>query len=142
MVKEKKVEFGIEITKPWSKEMYAHNEELAEDLKEWILDMWHEAYTLSKESYDDFLEDDQEGLDFGESDPHNFNETMINICEAVTYYNFGSGFTVDDIADEVEKEIEAAAFWRLKEIAEELEIDMVEEFGAGFVGLKQPANFF
>jgi len=136
MVKEKKVEFGIEITKPWSKEMYAHNEELAEDLKEWILDMWHEAYTLSKESYDDFLEDDQEGLDFGESDPHNFNETMINICEAVTYYNFGSGFTVDDIADEVEKEIEAAAFWRLKEIAEELEIDMVEEFGAGFVGLK------
>ena len=136
MVKEKKVEFGIEITKPWSKEMYAHNEELAEDLKEWILDMWHEAYTLSKESYDDFLEDDQEGLDFGESDPHNFNETMINICEAVTYYNFGSGFTVDDIADEVEKEIEAAAFWRLKQIAEELEIDMVEEFGAGFVGLK------
>ena len=136
MVKEKKVEFGIEITKPWSKEMYVHNDELAEDLKEWIFDMWDEAYTLSKESYDDFLEDDQEGLEFGDSDPHNFNETMINICEAVTYYNFGGGYTVDDIADEVEKEIEAAAFWRLKEIAEELEIDMVEEFGAGFVGLK------
>ena len=136
MVKEKKVEFGIEITKPWSKEMYAHNEELAEDLKEWILDMWDEAYTLSKESYDDFLEDDQEGLEFGDSDPHNFNETMINICEAVTYYNFGGGYTVDDIADEVEKELMTAAFWRLKEIAEELEIDMVEEFGAGFVGLK------
>ena len=136
MVKEKKVEFGIEITKPWSKEMYVHNDELADDLKEWILDMWDEAYTLSKESYDDFLEDDQEGLDFGDSDPHNFNETMINICEAVTYYNFGGGYTVDDIADEVEKELMTAAFWRLKEIAEELEIDMVEEFGAGFVGLK------
>ena len=136
MAKVKKVEFGIEITKPWSKEMYVHNDELAEDLKEWIFDMWDEAYTLSKESYDDFLEDDQEGLEFGDSDPHNFNETMINICEAVTYYNFGGGYTVDDIADEVEKEIEAAAFWRLKEIAEELEIDMVEEFGAGFVGLK------
>ena len=136
MVKEKKVEFGIEITKPWSKEMYVHNDELAEDLKEWIFDMWDEAYTLSKESYDDFLEDDQEGLEFGDSDPHNFNETMINICEAVTYYNFGGGYTVDDIADEVEKELMTAAFWRLKEIAEELEIDMVEEFGAGFVGLK------
>ena len=136
MAKVKKVEFGIEITKPWSKEMYTHNDELADDLKEWILDMWDDAYTLSKESYDDFLEDDQEGLEFGDSDPHNFNETMINICEAVTYYNFGGGYTVDDIADEVEKEIEAAAFWRLKEIAEELEIDMVEEFGAGFVGLK------
>ena len=136
MVKEKKVEFGIEITKPWSKEMYTHNDELADDLKEWIFDMWDEAYTLSKESYDDFLEDDQEGLEFGDSDPHNFNETMINICEAVTYYNFGGGYTVDDIADEVEKELMTAAFWRLKEIAEELEIDMVEEFGAGFVGLK------
>ena len=128
--------YGIEITKPWSKEMYAHNDELADDLKDWLIDMWDEAYQLSKESYDDFLEDDQEGLEFGDSDPHNFNETMINICEAVTYYNFGGGYTVDDIADEVEKEIEAAAFWRLKEIAEELEIDMVEEFGAGFVGLK------
>ena len=136
MTKVKKVEFGIEITKPWSKEMYVHNDELADDLKEWILDMWDEAYTLSKESYDDFLEDDQEGLEFGDSDPHNFNETMINICEAVTYYNFGGGYTVDDIADEVEKELLTAAFWRLKEIAEELEIDMVEEFGAGFVGLK------
>ena len=136
MAKVKKVEFGIEITKPWSKEMYAHNEELADDLKDWLIDMWDEAYQLSKESYDDFLEDDQEGLEFGDSDPHNFNETMINICEAVTYYNFGGGYTVDDIADEVEKELLTAAFWRLKEIAEELEIDMVEEFGAGFVGLK------
>jgi len=136
MAKVKKVEFGIEITKPWSKEMYAHNDELADDLKDWLFDMWDEAYTLSKESYDDFLEDDQEGLEFGDSDPHNFNETMINICEAVTYYNFGGGYTVDDIADEVEKELMTAAFWRLKEIAEELEIDMVEEFGAGFVGLK------
>ena len=136
MAKVKKVEFGIEITKPWSKEMYAHNEELADDLKDWVIDMWDEAYQLSKESYDDFLEDDQEGLEFGDSDPHNFNETMINICEAVTYYNFGGGYTVDDIADEVEKELMTAAFWRLKEIAEELEIDMVEEFGAGFVGLK------
>tara|TARA_R100000152_G_C6652563_1_gene93760 strand:+ start:143 stop:553 length:411 start_codon:yes stop_codon:yes gene_type:complete len=136
MAKVKKVEFGIEITKPWSKEMYAHNEELADDLKDWLIDMWDEAYQLSKESYDDFLEDDQEGLEFGDSDPHNFNETMINICEAVTYYNFGGGYTVDDIADEVEKELMTAAFWRLKEIAEELEIDMVEEFGAGFVGLK------
>ena len=26
MAKAKKVEFGIEITKPWSKEMYAHND--------------------------------------------------------------------------------------------------------------------
>ncbi len=136
MAKVKKVEFGIEITKPWSKEMYAHNEELADDLKDWVLDMWNEAYTLSKESYDDFLEDDQQGLEFGESDPHNFNETMINICEAVIYYRFGSGYTVDDIAEEIEREIEDAAFWRLKEIAEDLEIDMVKEFGAGFVGLK------
>ena len=30
MAKAKKVEFGIEITKPWSKEMYAHNDEVQE----------------------------------------------------------------------------------------------------------------
>jgi hypothetical protein len=29
MKKEAKVEYGIQITKPWSPEMYAHNEEVA-----------------------------------------------------------------------------------------------------------------
>ena len=44
MAKVKKVEFGIEITKPWSKEMYAHNEEVEETLRERIVEMWDEAY--------------------------------------------------------------------------------------------------
>ena len=30
MKREKKVEFGIEIVKPWSREMYDHNAEVAE----------------------------------------------------------------------------------------------------------------
>ena len=31
--KRKKVEYGIEITKPWSREMYDHNDRVAEQIK-------------------------------------------------------------------------------------------------------------
>ena len=40
MKKEARVEFGITITKPWSKEMYDHNEEVAEVVKEMVHQMW------------------------------------------------------------------------------------------------------
>ena len=46
MKKAKEVKYGIEITKPWSKEMYAHNEEVQNEICDTILEMWEEAYGL------------------------------------------------------------------------------------------------
>ena len=40
MKKEKRVEFGIEIVKPWSREMYDHNDEVAEVVKAKVHALW------------------------------------------------------------------------------------------------------
>ena len=43
MKKEAKVEFGITITKPWSKAMYDHNDAVAEAVKVNVHEMWISA---------------------------------------------------------------------------------------------------
>ena len=55
---------------------------------------------------------------------------MVEIQKAVTCYCFGMGYTIAEVAEEVEKELDRSASFRLKEIAEEL--DMVLE--KGFIG--------
>ncbi len=42
MKKAAKVEFGITITKPWSKEMYDHNEMVADVVRQQVSAMWEE----------------------------------------------------------------------------------------------------
>ena len=39
MKKAKRVEFGIEITKPWSAEMYNHNEQVADEVRGQLADI-------------------------------------------------------------------------------------------------------
>ena len=39
--------YGIEITKPWSKEMYDHNDEVLSEVKQLIGNKWLHAYHLS-----------------------------------------------------------------------------------------------
>ena len=40
--KSPKVQYGIEITKPWSKEMYDHNDMVSEEMKKNIINKWDE----------------------------------------------------------------------------------------------------
>ena len=126
MKKEAKVEYGITITKPWSKEMYDHNDQVAEIVKTKVSEMWAEGFTKLEES----LEEDEEGFDAEVLDLEWLSATgeMQAIQSAVTCYSFGSGYTVGDICVEIEQEIENAAYFRLKEIAEELEIELEKEF--------------
>ena len=121
MKKEKKVEFGIEIVKPWSKAMYDHNDMVAEAVKVKVFEIWTDAYVsaVSEEftSESDWL---------NEATPE-----MIRIQKAVTCYGFGSGYDVAKVSSIVKEELEDAPYYRLKEIAEELELDLK----VGFVGL-------
>jgi len=128
MAKVKKVEFGIEITKPWSKEMYAHNEEVEETLRERIVEMWDEAYGEAEADFNSYLEDDQQGMMFGESDPLNFNEAMQNIQTAITCYSFGGGYEVDEIVERMWIDFDNAPTYRLKEISEDLDIKLGKTF--------------
>ena len=128
MKKTPKVEYGIQITKPWSREMYDHNDAVAELVKAKIHAMWVAAY----ESEEKELEA-EEGNEYAfvERDWEDMaSDDMIRIQKAVTCYGFGFGYCVGQVAETVEDEIEEAAYFRLKEIAEELDITLEK----GFVG--------
>ena len=122
------MKYGIKITKPWSKEMYAHNEEVKETVVNEVRDRWEIAYQEAEKDFLDNLEEDQQGMLFEDGDWLNANQTMQEIQEAVTIINFGSGFEVKDVTEEVEDTLDDAPFYRLKEIAEELELELEEEF--------------
>ena len=129
MKKAKKVEFGIEIVKPWSTEMYDHNEAVADVVRNKVFSMWDVAMELLEQSLelnDEGFEIDILDLDW---DGH-VNDELLTIQKAVTCYGFGSGYTVGDVAERVSQEIIDAQLYRLNEIAEELELALEK----GFVG--------
>jgi hypothetical protein len=139
MKKEKKVVYGIEIVKPWSSEMYAHNEAVAAEVRDQVEGMWASAIGLT---LDDFC-----------ADPWDENETPLTyddawdmdwetatqlvggelerIQRAVTVHGFGTGYDLLKVDQRVMQELEDAPFYRLKDIAEELGLELEK----GFVGL-------
>ena len=75
--------YGIEITKPWSKEMYAHNERTAEHLKDQILTAFQKTYIS------------------GTIQELKLRDIAHVICGCM----FGEGFSIDDIKEETIKAI-------------------------------------
>ena len=126
MKKEARVEFGITITKPWSKEMYAHNEELAEVVKETVHQMWVDAL---KEAIEDYRDEDELGNLYSEMDWGQASDEMVRIQEAITYYSYCNQ-SIEEVADEVEETLEDMPLYQLKELVEELEIKLDK----GFIG--------
>jgi hypothetical protein len=124
MKKEAKVEYGITITKPWSKEMYDHNDTLAELVKDTVLNMWNEAYKAAKA---EFVDEDELGNEFGDMQWDGASGEMIKIQKAITYYSF-SNQSIDEVTEEVESELEDMSTYRLVELVEELEIELEKRF--------------
>ena len=77
--------YGIEITKPWSKEMYAHNERTAEHLKDQILAAFQKTYVNMA------IPMDEDGL--------------RDMAHEIAGYRYGEGFSIDDIKEETIKAI-------------------------------------
>ena len=127
MKKAAKVEYGIQITKPWSREMYAHNDEVAEVVRYAVHQMWMAAWNACEREVTDM---DEQGdlLCYMEWDVA--SDEMKRIQKAVNGYGFGFGYSVEDVSLQVEEDIESAPYYRLKDIAEELEIKLEK----GFVG--------
>jgi hypothetical protein len=122
MKKAKKIQYGIEITKPWSKEMYNHNDAVAQVVYEMVLNMWEAAIN---EFQEDMGEEFMTDVDWSEAP-----DELKAIQKAVTCYGFGSGYDVAKVSSIVEQELEDAPLYRLNEIAEELKLDLK----VGFVG--------
>ena len=123
MKKEAKVEYGIRIVKPWSEEMYTHNEQVAEIVRSEVREIWLAALNEFSAELVDEVVSDVEWLDV----PFNIKK----IQKAITYYGFGGGYSVAAVAREVEQELDEAHFFRLKEIAEDLQLVLDK----GFVGI-------
>jgi hypothetical protein len=126
MKKEARVEFGITITKPWSKEMYDHNEDVAEVVKEMVHQMWVDAL---KEAIEDYRDEDELGNLYCEMDWGQASDEMVRIQKAITYYSY-SNQSIEEVADEVEETLEDMPLYQLKELVEELDIKLDK----GFVG--------
>ena len=130
MKKEAKVEFGIQIVKPWSPEMYDHNDEVAEVVKAKVHTLWATAFDECERSQETD-EDDFYEANFLEMDWENTaSEEMIRIQKAVTCYGFGFGYSIGQVAETVEDEIEEAPLYRLNDMVDELDIKLEK----GFVG--------
>jgi hypothetical protein len=123
MKREKKVEFGIEIVKPWSQAMYDHNDEVAEVVRFEVKELLDAALCNFLEDFD--LTEDALALPWDEA-----SGDLVGIQTAVTCYGFGSGYTVERVISQVERELEDAPLYRLKDIAEELGLHLEK----GFVG--------
>ena len=126
MKKEARVEFGITITKPWSKEMYDHNEEVAEIVKETVHQMWVDAL---KAAIEDYRDEDELGNLYSEMDWGQASDEMVRIQKAITYYSYCNQ-SIEEVADEVEETLEDMPLYQLKELVEELEIKLDK----GFIG--------
>jgi len=124
MKKEAKVEYGITITKPWSKEMYDHNDALAEVVKAKVLEMWNEAYAAEKAK---FVDEDDLGSEFGDMQWEIASSEMVEIQKAITYYSF-SNQRIEEVAEDVKSELEDMSTYRLVELVEELEIKLEKRF--------------
>tara|TARA_A100001015_G_scaffold281199_1_gene344233 strand:+ start:3272 stop:3778 length:507 start_codon:yes stop_codon:yes gene_type:complete len=140
MVRAKKTptfEYGIEITKPHSKQMYDHNNHVANIMKINIsnvaTDIWNsivdnninasqvdwsvyknEKFNSPKESPITTSKEDIDGFTYEE------------FQRAICYTSFGSGFTMLDVQNEIRRELEYAENWRMHELYSEL-------FDAGMV---------
>ena len=113
MKKAPKVEYGIQIVKPWSKEMYAHNDEVADVVREQLMKIFNQ-----------FADNLVPGKESKKGD------ALQNFGKKVVGYGGWIGFSNARILQEIERAIEDAPFYRLKEIAEELELKLEK----GFVG--------
>ena len=98
--KQPNFEYGIEITKPWSIEMYDHNEILGEKLR---IELMETLNTIVE---------------------HQGEDEIRKFSKAICYHGFGEGYSYDDIVNETRLDIETLPNFQLNE-----DFDYLEEQG-------------
>jgi hypothetical protein len=124
MKKAAKVEYGIQIVKPWSNEMYDHNDAVADAVRDKVFALWNEAVESTAFALGVSV------LELSEFDWDQASGAMEGIQKAVTLYGIGCGYSIARIDNIVTQEIEEAPYYRLNEMVEELELELEK----GFVG--------
>jgi hypothetical protein len=115
--KEPTFRYGIEITKPFSKEMYDHNDMVAKEMRANVLHAWNQIIKRMLQD-DRFLMDREWNEDEIKSPKskggYGFPE-LVKLQRGICYSGYGSGYTFQDVCDEFEKELDMMANWQLHE---------------------------
>jgi len=102
MKKKKEIKYGIEITKPFSKDMYNHNDMVAKQMKFNIKDAWHNEAIK-------FMGDDE-----WPTESNKYNK-IIDIQKAVMAMGYGDGYTINEVERDFYSELDNMANWQLHE---------------------------
>jgi hypothetical protein len=115
-------QFGIEITKPWSKEMYKHNNIAREEVKSEVRNFLTEEVDsfLTKEGLHD---SDLASCSFATKDlKERGYEKLANSVRTILKFSTGNGFYFDEVLEQVENRLENLAYFEARDIAERLDI--------------------
>lgn len=111
MKKPLNTKYGIQITKPWSNEMYDHNDKVADLMKIEILIQLKNA----KESDDE--------------------ELLRNVTKIIQPAGYGSGYEFEDIYNDAIRELETVQnFWLNEEYPYGVSKGIVPEVKLEFIG--------
>ena len=110
-MKVKEIKYGIEITKPWSKEMYDHNDKVAELMKAELLIRLKNAYQSGDE------------------------DDLRKVSSIICPTGYGFGFDFDDIYNESLRELEIVQnYWLNEEFPYGVKEGIVSDIGLEFIG--------
>ena len=99
--KSPEIKYGIEITKPWSKEIYDHNDIVSEEMKKNIIQKWEALiYGIDK---------DIDWENFGD------DESVVKLQKGICYSGYGSGYTLGMVDEEFRSEVENMPNYQLHE---------------------------
>jgi len=109
--KKPEVKYGIQITKPHSKEMYSHNDMVAKEMKFNIRDAW--ANEVIK-----FKGEGEWPIHGYDHDGESFDTTpkIVEIQKEVCAIGYGNGYTVNEVQKDFLQELENMANWQLHEV--------------------------
>jgi len=102
MKKKKEIKYGIEITKPFSKNMYSHNDMVAKQMKFNIKDAWHNEAIK-------FMGDDE-----WPTESNKYNK-IIDIQKSICAVGYGEGFTINEVERDFYSQLDNMANWQLHE---------------------------
>ena len=95
--------YGIEITKPFSKAMYAHNDGVANEMRANIIEQWEKL--ISKLS--------PKNMEWSEMSL--YSKDIAKLQEGICSTGFGDGYTLEMVDKEFRNELETMANWQLHE---------------------------
>lgn len=117
MAKQKEFKYGIEITRPWSVEMYRHNAEVLDEVKRLLteyIDLFEEQYAKNNQLH----------LEYRSV----ITNEDLKLQRTFFSYGFGVGYSVSDVIDRFRKTVNELENWRANQLVAEINLPLTKQF--------------